>query len=226
MQAGVTKRKVSEMKFPDARLIVFARAPEAGKAKTRLIPALGAAGAAALHSRLVTHTLTTVTNAALCPVQLWCAPDTTHPFFDDCKKKSPVTLHQQQGSDLGERMAHAMNHNLQQGFHSVIIGTDCPALSATDFEQAFTYLQNDNDIALAPAHDGGYVLLGLTRFSEKLFSDIQWGTGEVLTTTRERITTLQWSLAELKTFQDIDRPEDLHEAERLLGPVVRLAPHE
>ena len=214
------------MKFPDARLIVFAKAPEAGKAKTRLIPALGPTGAATLHARLVTHTLTTVTDAALCPIQLWCAPDTTHPFFDDCEKKFPVTLHQQQGSDLGERMAYAMNHNLQQGFHSVIIGTDGPALSAADFEQAFTYLQNDNDIVLAPATDGGYVLLGLTRFSEKLFSDIHWGSGEVLATTRERIATLQWPQAELKTFQDIDRPEDLHEAERLLGPVERLASHE
>jgi len=214
------------MKFPDARLIVFAKAPEAGKAKTRLIPALGSTGAAALHARLVTHTLTTVTDAALCPVQLWCAPDTTHPFFDDCKKKFPVTLHQQQGSDLGERMAHAMNQNLQQGFNSVIIGTDCPALSAADFEEAFTYLQNNNDIVLAPASDGGYVLLGLTRFSGKLFSDILWGSGEVLATTRDRIATLQWPLAELKTCQDIDRPEDLHEAERLLGPVERLTPDE
>jgi len=204
------------MKFPDARLIVFAKAPEAGKAKTRLIPALGPAGAAALHARLVTHTLTTVTDAALCPVQLWCAPDTTHPFFNDCENRFPVTLHQQQGADLGERMAHAMNHNLQQGFTSIIIGTDCPALTASDFDQAFTHLQNGNDIVLAPASDGGYVLMGLTRFSATLFSDINWGSGEVLAATRERIATLQWPAAELKTFQDIDRPEDLSEAQRLL----------
>ncbi|MBL1260480.1 MAG: TIGR04282 family arsenosugar biosynthesis glycosyltransferase [Thiotrichaceae bacterium] len=210
------------MKFPNARLIVFAKAPEAGKAKTRLIPALGKDGAAALHVRLVTHTLTTVTSTALCPLQLWCAPDTTHLFFDHCKNNFPVTLHQQQGADLGERMAHAMNHNLQQGFNSVIIGSDCPALSAADFEQALTYLHNGTDIVLAPASDGGYVLMGLSRFSPTLFSDINWGSGEVLATTRERIATLQWPTTELATFQDIDRPEDLNEAERLLGPIKTL----
>ncbi|MCF6324386.1 MAG: TIGR04282 family arsenosugar biosynthesis glycosyltransferase [Gammaproteobacteria bacterium] len=210
------------MKFPDTRLIVFAKAPEAGRAKTRLIPALGKTGAAALHARLVTHTLTTVSNAALCPVQLWCAPNAAHPFFDSCKNNFPVTLHQQQGANLGERMAHAMNHNLQQGFNNIIIGTDCPALSGADFEQAFTHLQNGSDIVLSPASDGGYVLMGLTRFSPTLFSDINWGSGEVLAATRERIAALQWPSTELKTFQDIDRPEDLNEAERLLGPIEKL----
>ncbi len=200
------------MKFPDARLIVFAKAPVAGKAKTRLIPALDEEGAAALHARLVTHTLTTVTNAALCPVQLWCTPDTDHPFFTDCQNNFPVTLHSQQGSDLGERMAHAMNHNLQQGFISIIIGTDCPALSTTDFEQALIHLQNNNTAVIAPANDGGYVLMGLKRFSPELFANIRWGTGEVLATTRERIKKLQWPLAELGVFQDIDRPEDLSES--------------
>ena len=209
------------MKSPDARLIVFAKAPVAGKAKTRLIPALGAGGAAALHSRLVTHTLTTVTSAAFCPVQLWCAPDTTHPFFDRCKNNFPITLHQQQGNDLGERMAHAINHNLQQGFISVIIGTDCPALTASDFEQVLTHLHSGTDIVLAPASDGGYVLMGLTRFSPVLFSEIRWGTDEVLATTHERIATLQWPLIELDTFQDIDRPQDLPEAERLLGTIEK-----
>jgi len=207
------------MKFPDARLIVFAKAPVAGKAKTRLISALGEAGAAALHKRLVRHTLTTVTNAALCPVQLWCAPDTTHTFFTECQNNFPVTLHSQQGNDLGERMAHAMRHNLQLTFNSVIIGTDCPALRATDFEQAFTRLHNKHDIVLAPASDGGYVLMGLARFSPQLFSNIRWGSDEVLTTTRERIKQLQWSSQELRTFKDIDRPEDLTEAEKFLGTI-------
>jgi len=205
------------MKHPDARLIVFAKAPEPGRAKTRLIPALGAAGAAALHTRLVEHTLTTVTSAALCPVQLWCAPDTDHPFFDACHQRFAVTLHPQQGTDLGERMAHAMLHNLQQGYNSIIIGTDCPALSATNFEQAFTLLQGNNDVVLGPADDGGYVLMGLKRFSAELFSNIRWGTCEVLETTRERIDKLQWSLTELGTFQDIDRPEDLPAAEHMPG---------
>ncbi len=209
------------MQFPDARLIVFAKAPVAGQAKTRLAPALGEVGAAALHKRLVMHTLTTVTRAALCPVQLWCAPDTTHPFFAACQHSFPLTLHAQQGHDLGERMAHAIESNLKQGFNSAIIGTDCPALSAADFTQAFTLLQGGHHVVLAPAMDGGYVLIGLTRFSPVLFSGIRWGSDEVLAATRERVAQLQWPLAELKTFQDIDREEDLAEAERLLGQIER-----
>lgn len=207
------------MEFPDARLIVFAKAPVAGKAKTRLIPALGESAAAALHSRLVTHTLMTVTIAAHCPVQLWCTPDITDLFFAQCKNNFPITLHQQKGRDLGERMAHALNHNLQQGFNSIIIGTDCPALTATDFQQAFTLLQNSHDVVLAPAADGGYVLMGLKRFSPTLFLDIHWGTDQVLAMTRKKIKELRWPAAELGVFIDIDRPEDLVEAERLLGPI-------
>ncbi len=207
------------MKFPNARLIVFAKAPQAGKAKTRLIPALGEEGAAALHARLVTHTLTTVTRASLCPVQLWCAPDTTHSFFDSCQNNFAITRHKQQGVDLGERMAHAMNHNLQQGFNSIIIGTDCPALTAPDFEQAFTKLQDGNDIVLAPADDGGYVLIGLNRFSATLFSGIHWGTDSVLSATRKKIEQLRWPFKELPSFKDIDHPEDLTEAELYLGPI-------
>ncbi len=210
------------MRFPTARLLIFAKAPEAGRAKTRLIPALGEAGAAALHVRLVTHTLATATEAALCPLQLWCAPDTTHPFFEQCRNSAAVTLYPQQGGNLGERMAYAMQYNLQQGFNSVIIGTDCPALSATDLEEAFTHLARGSDIVIAPAYDGGYVLIGLSRYSPAPFSAIRWGTDEVLKATRERIASCQWSLTELDTFQDIDRPEDLPEAERLIGPINKL----
>ncbi len=199
------------MKFSNARLIVFAKAPVAGKAKTRLIPALGEAGAAAMHARLVTHTLTTVTQAALCPVQLWCTPDTSHPFFEECQNNFPLTLHPQHGNDLGERVAHAMHHNLQHGHHTLIIGTDCPALCSADFDQAFTLLQKDSNIVIAPADDGGYVLMALKQFSPQLFTDIAWGTETVFSTTRQRITVLQWQLATLKTFQDIDRPEDLND---------------
>lgn len=206
------------MEYPDARLVVFAKAPIAGRAKTRLIPALGEAGAAALHARLVEHTLTIITGANLCPIQLWCAPDNDHPFFSECSERFPVTLHKQEGADLGERMAHAMHHNLEQGHHCVIIGTDCPGLTAADFEQTLIQLKS-KDIVLGPADDGGYVLMGLRRFSPDLFCDIRWGTDEVLETTRARIKALQWSSTELRTFRDIDRPEDLGEAERQLGPI-------
>jgi len=79
------------------RISVFAKAPVPGQAKTRLIPALGPDGAARLHARLVTHTLTTVSAAALGPVTLWCAPDTAHPFFDGLAARFGVTREVQRG---------------------------------------------------------------------------------------------------------------------------------
>src|SRR2546427_314848 len=89
------------------RVMVFARAPTPGEAKTRLIPALGAAGAAALHRRLVMHCLGAATDAQLGPVELWCAPDAGDPFFRECERRFGVSLRSQGQGDLGTRMQGA-----------------------------------------------------------------------------------------------------------------------
>ena len=84
---------------------VFAKAPIAGHAKTRLIPALGAEGAAALHARLVGAALRTATSAAAGQVELWCAPHRRHAFFAECARDWGVVLRDQPEGDLGTRMA-------------------------------------------------------------------------------------------------------------------------
>lgn len=197
------------MQFPDAVILVFAKAPIVGDVKTRLIPALGAAGAAGLHARLVRHTLATVTEADICPVQLWCAPNTCHAFFAECQRGFGVTLHAQQGSDLGARMAHAFDAALREYRQAVIIGSDCPLLTAQDITTTLTALRTDCNAVLGPALDGGYVLLGLKQAPPTLFDNIPWGTANVLALTRERLQQLQWRVTELTTHWDVDRPEDL-----------------
>lgn len=196
-------------------LLIFAKAPIAGVAKTRLIPALGGEGAANLHRKLTTSTLTMATQHALFPVQLWCTPDTEHPHFLQCKKEFPVTLHKQSGRDLGKRMAHALRQALQKNSYATIIGTDCPSLTQEMLQRTFKLLDNNYDCVLIPAIDGGYVLLGLRQFSAELFTNIEWGTEKVLHTTRERLKQLQWRWYELPHQWDLDEPKDLARYKRI-----------
>jgi len=197
------------MSFADARIIVFAKPPIPGHAKTRLIPALGEQAASELHARLVKHTLTTVTQAQLCQVDLYCADNPQHPFFVECQQNFPLTLKTQQGADLGKRMANAFNDELETCRYVILIGSDCPALTATDLEQALESLISGHDCVLKPAADGGYVLIGLKAINHSIFSDINWGTDKVLEQTRQKLRLINWRWQELDTTWDLDRPEDL-----------------
>ncbi len=201
------------MEFPDARLLIFAKAPIPGQVKTRLIPFLGASGAAALHEQLARQTLATAVNARLCPVQLWCWPDPNHAFFKDCRERYCADLYSQSGSGLGARMAHACEQTLRQAPYVIIIGTDCPGLSREDLSTACTALAQGHDAVIGPAEDGGYILLGLRTFAPILFDNMPWGSADVLDATRACFKQLRWRWRELPLQWDVDRPEDV---ERLL----------
>jgi rSAM/selenodomain-associated transferase 1 len=191
------------------RVMVFARAPTPGETKTRLIPALGKAGAAALHRRLVMHCLGAATNAQLGPVELWCAPDAGDPFFRECERRFAASLHSQGEGDLGTRMRLAFEAAFMRAGRAILVGSDIPALSAQYLRDAERALAGGNDVVIGPAEDGGYVLIGLSRCDPELFRDIPWGGPEVLTETRKRIAGLSWRLSELPFLWDVDRPEDL-----------------
>jgi len=193
----------------DCRVIVFAKAPEPGKVKTRLIPALGEAGAAALHRRLVTHSLRVATDAKLGPVELWCAPDAGDPFFRECERRHGVSLCSQGEGDLGARMQRAFDAALARASRAILVGSDIPALSARYLLDAERALAGGDDVVIGPAEDGGYVLLGLSHCDAGLFREISWGGPNVLPETRRRIVALRWRLIELPTLWDLDRPEDL-----------------
>lgn len=143
------------MRFPGIRLLVFAKAPEAGRVKTRLLPVLAAQQAADLHARLVEDSLRRFTARPLCPVQLHCAPDTARPFFQGLARRYPVQCLPQEGRDLGERMACAAARTLEAGHWPVLVGTDCPELDASFLIQACEALQQGHPAVVAPAEDGG-----------------------------------------------------------------------
>ena len=197
------------MMFPDARLLIFAKAPVPGQVKTRLIPTLSAAEAARLHARLVRHTLMTATAVKLCPVQLWCAPSTEHPFFQTLASSFGVATFAQSGDELGARMATAFAEALHTAASVVLIGTDCPSYTPIDLHEALNALAEGNDAVLGPMQDGGYGLIGLRRNAPELFHEMPWGTAGVLALTRMRLARLQMQWHELPIRWDVDRPEDL-----------------
>jgi rSAM/selenodomain-associated transferase 1 len=196
---------------------VFARAPVAGATKTRLIPLLGAEGAAELQRRLVMRTLSTAQEAGIGPVQLWCAPSQSHEFFAACAATLAVSLHDQVKGDLGVRMENAMADALLQFSAVILVGCDCPAFAADDFRQAAHALRAGTRVVLTPVEDGGYSMIALSRLDPALFTDMAWGTDDVLLDTRARLAALNWEWKELRTLWDVDRPQDIERLRREIG---------
>ncbi len=191
-------------------IAVFARAPLAGTAKTRLIPALGAAAAARLQRRLTLQALAVARRAALGRVTLWGAPDDQQRFFRAVQRACGVDLRSQSGPDLGTRMAAAF---AAQAGPLLLIGSDCPALQPAHLVAAAQILLDEpphgKDAVFIPAEDGGYVLVGLRCPQPQLFEAIEWGSERVMAQTRHRLSGLGLSWAELPWLWDIDRPADL-----------------
>ncbi len=205
------------------RLLIFARAPVAGEVKTRLIPALGAQGAARLHQQLMVRLIEHLGAARLAPIELWVTPGASHPCFTQLARRWSLSLHVQQGDDLGQRLSHAARCALTRAESVILIGTDCPEMSADYLGEAIRAL-HDHDAVLGPALDGGYVLLGFKHLADQLFEHMPWGGDQVAELTAQRLDRLGWSWSRLRPLRDIDRPEDLVHlpAEHLVGVIPRL----
>jgi rSAM/selenodomain-associated transferase 1 len=195
--------------MPETTLHVFARAPVSGQAKTRLIPALGAQGAAELHARLVRHTLENALSADIGPVTLWCAPDIHHPFFELYAHEFGITLRAQQGDDLGQRMAHALAFGMRDSKCALLIGTDCPTLDPVVLRSAADALKKDAAVVFVPAEDGGYALIGVRERVPAIFDGIAWGSDTVMAHTRNLLQSQSLDWHELPPLADIDTPNDL-----------------
>lgn len=184
------------------RLIVFAKAPVAGQVKTRLAQTLGERGAATLAARMLEHTLSTAVSAEVGPVEL-CGTPPGHPLLVEAAKRHGVALSAQFAGDLGRRMHAAFAARLSQTERVLIIGTDCPSMTPALIRRAATALA-DVDAAFVPAEDGGYVLIGLRRNTDRLFNDVPWSTSLVMELTRERMRGLGWQWWESDPLPDID----------------------
>ncbi len=196
---------------PDSVIQVFCKAPIAGEVKTRLMTVLSAQQAMQVHIELTERVLKLLHDAVLCPIQIWCSPDTGLDFFRQLAARYSLTLHQQSNGDLGKRMSDALNAGLQDYKQALLIGCDCPSFTTDDFNQAIVALKNGADVVLAPTEDGGYSLIGVNQPQTELLSDVDipWGTAQVLAITRERIKQQQLKGHEIRQQWDIDTPEDL-----------------
>ncbi len=202
------------------RIIIFAKAPNPGQAKTRLIPALGALGAATLAEQMLVHTITQALSAATGMVELCCTPadDPLWPWL--CLPAELVYSDQGEGT-LGERMARASQRVIEGGESALLIGTDCPALDAARLRELVAALAKADSV-MVPASDGGYVALGMNQFHPLLFQGIAWSTESVAFATLCRLGELGWSVRPFPRERDIDEPADLQwlpESWRLHGPV-------
>ncbi|WP_353303550.1 TIGR04282 family arsenosugar biosynthesis glycosyltransferase [Sessilibacter corallicola] len=193
-----------------ARLVIFAKAPIPGYAKTRLIPALGEQGSARLAKRLLEHATAHAVEADLGPVTLYAAPYPMSQWPDICLPQALEFAPQGQG-DLGDRLSAACESIFDDhwdGVPVIITGTDCPGLTSELLGQISNVLK-DNDAVLVPASDGGYVAIGLSRFNPQVFSGIDWSTEHVCRQTVERFESLGWQYTLLPQMHDIDEQQDL-----------------
>lgn len=196
--------------MPAPRLIMFARYPEPGKAKTRLIPALGGDGAATVHKRLTERTTAQMRKSALAieirftgadasDFESWLGADLDYV----AQRDAALPRGDPEGGDLGARLLDAAKEP-----PVILVGADCPDLQAGHLARAADALTT-HDVAIGPAGDGGYWLIGLATRHDWLFTGMKWGTDTVLPETLRRLADRNVAPARLPTLADCDRPEDL-----------------
>lgn len=190
------------------RIIIFAKAPQPGFVKTRLIPALGAAGAAELAQQMLFNTLHEALAADIGTVELCSTPKIDDVAWQRITLPLGIEITDQGEGDLGARLARASERAIENGGSVILIGTDCVEMSATLLREAAQSLHEHVAVIHCTA-DGGYALLGLKRYSVLLFSDMPWSTDTVASTTIARIGKLGWSLHIGQLLHDVDAPQDL-----------------
>lgn len=191
------------------QIAVLARAAVAGAAKTRLIPALGAEGAAALQAALTAQALRRASATGL-RIVLWVAGTPDDALRRQCAALQ-LAWRPQPSGDLGDRMLAAVAHAHAAGAACLVIGTDCPAQTPADLLHAAALLDT-HDVVLQPAHDGGYVLIGMRQPRPQLFSKMPWGGDTICAQTLAVCRRLGLQVAQLRPLPDLDRPADLAQA--------------
>ena len=191
----------------DTLIIIFAKFPARGMAKTRLQPALGLEGASLIAKQLLLHSVEQALATGL-SVELCVSPAPTDLCWQTLGLPESLQWSAQADSDLGLRMLTASQQGLDKFAQVILIGTDCPSLTPLYIQDAAQKLEQ-SDTVMIPASDGGYVLLGFKRAHTSLFSNIEWSTASVAAVTRQRIKAMGWTLALLDPLHDIDEPADL-----------------
>lgn len=194
---------------------IFAKPPVAGKVKTRLIPDLGESVATEIYRYCLNYTLNMARQSGF-DYQIWLSEASSDPIFQG------EAYRLQQGANLGSRMLQTISSQLQQATSDmpkvILIGSDCLDIASHHLQQAAEAL-GSHDIALLPALDGGYALIGCRKIEAQLFADVEWGTGSVFEQTLKNAKFLNYRVSILETVRDIDTLQDVnHYAE--LKPLI------
>lgn len=202
---------MAKNKSADAVVMQFAKWPEAGRVKTRLIPALGVSGALRAHVALTFAVLENLDDSGFA-VQFWWdrelepVPEVAQDVVQAIEQRG-VEQRVQQGMNLGDRMFNALAAGLASHRLALIVGSDCPSVDPGYVRQAVGCLE-DYDVVLGPSDDGGYVLIGARRVVPHMLDGIAWGTESALDQTCEQIKKMGLSVGLLEPRWDVDEPED------------------
>lgn len=192
--------------------MIFGRFPEAGMTKTRLIPALGASGAARLYQAFLDDTVAAAAGLSSVLAELWIPPrDGAEASLT--ARYPDLPLRWQRGADLGARMSDAFEVAFSEGVdYALITGSDHPTLPPDYLARGFAALISAH-LVLGPSDDGGYWAIGLRRYAwpkaRPLFADVPWSTPQVLELTRQRAVELDLCHVELPRWYDVDEPSQL-----------------
>lgn len=192
-------------------LAIMAKAPRAGKVKTRLSPPLTLAQTAALNVCFLEDTTENIAGVGADSIGLICyTPVGDEQAFEGILPAS-FALIPQRGEAFGERLLAAAQDILACGFSSVcLIDSDSPTVPHTALAQAVAELAKPGDrVVLGPSQDGGYYLIGLKHPHPEPFSRITWSTGSVAEETRQRCREASIELVELPLWYDVDDAETL-----------------
>ena len=194
---------------PGSRLLQqFARFPRRGQVKTRLARRVGEASAYEVHTELVAQTAATLVRSGVAPPELWLDQLGRHALIERILHSGMAGPNRQEGADLGARMLSALQSGLERAESVVLVGSDCPGLSAAYLEEAFQHLET-HDLVLGPAEDGGYVLIGARKLAPEVFQRVPWGEGTVLAATERNAQAVDLRVARLAPRYDVDEWEDL-----------------
>jgi rSAM/selenodomain-associated transferase 1 len=187
----------------------MAKAPLPGKVKTRLCPPLSPRAAADFYACLLADIAAEAARLRGARLYLYYSPRGRKGHFRDAAF-SPYLLREQAGKDLGERMARSVEEAFAEGAgRAVVIGADCPALSAGRIRSAFRELAGAADAVFGPAVDGGFYLAGIGAPAPRLFSDIEWSAPSVLSEVLSRCRREGMTYALLPVESDVDTAGDI-----------------
>jgi len=199
----------------NALLMVFIKNLEKGRVKTRLAQSVGDKKALEIYTKLTNITRTVASEVGEADHQVWYSRYLTE---NDGWDNDVFDKKLQKGDDLGQRMKNAFSEAFASGYSKVvIIGSDCAQITSEIIEQAFVLLEN-HDLVIGPSGDGGYYLLGMSEFCERIFENISWSTPEVLPKTLQIARQKGLHVQLLTELNDVDNEQDWLEVKDQVNP--------